>query len=363
MPRFATPGGFARQVRQKGLDYLRQHGNGRYASPGQWGMAGVWTIALSVSAALLLTSQGPMAFLWCAACGLFAFFVLATLCHDAAHGSLSRHGFVNRLALTLGFGMFGVSGALWRWRHIRLHHVFPNVEGTDIDGEGSRLIRLAPYGDWHPWHRAQAFYAPFLYALVMAHLAWVEDWQNRKMARRMAAEQFANPMATAEFLAVKAIHALVVLGLPWWVLAPPLWALGLGYLIYTGVASILFIVIVAGSHLSEEADFVSPDGDRIPHDWAEHQLRTCLDWSPESGAAAMLSGGSNAHTAHHLFPQVAHCHNAALSRIVSEAAADHDLTHNITTFAGLVFSHLRHLHHLGRPPSGRLNPLLKEKQS
>lgn len=323
MPRYAAPRAFARQVRRQGLDYLRHQPGGRYASSAQWGMAAVWTAALGLSVALLLTSSGPIGFMWAAACGPFAFFVLATLCHDAAHGSLSRHPWVNRLVLTLGFGMFGVSGVLWRWRHIRLHHIFPNVEGTDIDGEGSLLIRLAPYGEWRIWHRMQAIYAPVLYLLVMAHLAWIEDWQNRAMARRMAPEQFANRSATAEFLLVKLLHALLTLGLPWLMLQPPLWALVLGYLIYTGIASILFIVIVAGSHLSEEAEFVSPEGDRIPHDWAVR-------------------------------------HNTALSAIVSQTAARHGLPHNITSFAGLVVSHVQHLHALGRAPARPNLPPSKE---
>lgn len=361
VPRFAAPAAFARDVRQQGLAYLRSQRGGRHASLGQWGMATLWTMGFGVSVALLAGATGPLAFLWCASGGVFAFFMLATLCHDAAHGSLSRHAGVNRAVLTLGFGLFGVSGALWRWRHIRLHHMFPNVEGTDIDGEGSLLIRLAPYGPWRIWHRAQAFYAPVLYMLVMAHLAWIEDWQNRAMARRMAPELFATRSATAEFLLVKAAHACLALGLPWLVLQPPLWALVLGYLIYSGVASVLFIVIVAGSHLSEEAEFVSPQDGQIAHDWAEHQLRTCLDWAPQSRTAALFSGGSNAHTAHHLFPQVAHCHNAALSGIVSDAAARHGLTHNITSFAGLVISHLQHLHALGRRPT-HSNPQPKEMQ-
>ena len=355
MPSFSHPGAFARDIRLKGLKHLRDQPGGRYASAGQWGAAAAWGSGLLVSLGLLFSSAGPIGFLWCATSGLMAFFILATLCHDAAHGSLSSNAWVNRVVLTVGFGLFGVSGALWRWRHIRLHHVFPNVEGTDIDGEGSILLRLAPYGPWRSWHRLQAFYAPFLYVLVMPHLAWVEDWSNRAMARRMAPENFGTRAATAEFLLVKLVHGGVALGLPWLVLQPPLWALGLGYLIFTGVASILFVVIFAGSHLSEEAEFISPSGDRIHHDWAEHQLRTCLDWSPESRTAGMLSGGSNAHTAHHLFPQAAHCHNPALSAIVSEAAAQHELPHNVTNFAGLVASHVRHLHHLGgRPfrPSG-----------
>ncbi|MCV3272358.1 fatty acid desaturase family protein [Roseobacter sinensis] len=351
MPRFATPRAFARDVREQGLAYLRHQPGGRCASPGQWGTAAFWTTAFGLSVALLLSTTGPPGFLWCALAGLFAFFMLATLCHDAAHGSLSRHAGVNRTVLTLGFGLFGVSGALWRWRHIRLHHMFPNVEGTDIDGEGSLLIRVAPYGPWRVWHRAQALYAPLLYALLMAHLAWIEDWKNRAMARRMAPELFATRAATIEFLLVKLLHAALALGLPWLVLQPPLWALVLGYLIYTGVASVLFIVIVAGSHLSEEAEFVSPQDGQIAHDWAAHQLRTCLDWAPQSRAAALFSSGSNAHTAHHLFPQVAHCHNAALSEIVSDAAARHGLTHNITSFAGLILSHVQHLHALGRCPA------------
>ncbi len=347
MPQFRNPGAFSNDLRRGGLDYLRNTPTGRYANRGQWLRAAAWCAMLAAAVTGLLTSSGPSGFLWAAFVGLAAFFVLATLCHDAAHGSLARQGWINRIALTFGFGFFGIAGHLWRWRHIRLHHVFPNVEGNDIDGEGSILIRLSPYGEQRWWHRYQAIYAPFLYVLVFAHLAWIDDWRHRAMARRMNPDEFRNDWATAEFLLVKVAHAGLTLGVPWVILQPPFWALIVGYMIFSGIASVLFIIIVAGSHLSEEAEFVSPEDDRIGHDWAEHQVLTSVDWSPKSRLANVLSGGSNAHTAHHLFPEAAHCHNPALSDLVSAAANLHGIHHNVTTFAGMVGSHFRYLHSLG----------------
>ena len=352
MPRFASPSNFAHELRREGLDYLRAAPSGRYADRGQWLRGGLWTLGLVASAIGVLTSGGGWAAIGFAAlAGLFGFMFLASFCHDAAHGALSRKPWANRLIVAFGFGLFGVSGALWRWRHVRLHHMFPNVAGTDIDGEGSSMIRLAPHDPWLPHHRLQPYYAPFLYMLVFSHLAWVEDWAHRARARAASPAEFTRTSADIELVAVKLIHALATLALPWLILQPPLWGLLLGYLAYSGVSSILFVVVAAGTHLSEEAEFVGPEAaDEIAHGWAEHQLLTSVDWAPENALAVALTGGANAHTAHHLFPDAAHCHNAALSRIVSETAARHGLTHNLTSFAGMLGSHFAYLVRLSRRP-------------
>lgn len=92
-------------------------------------------------------------FVWSLIAGIFAFPVLATLAHDAAHGSLSSQFWLNRIILIITFGKFEIAGNLWRCRHVRLHEVFPNTEGLVIDGQGSSIIRSAPHGEWRWWHR------------------------------------------------------------------------------------------------------------------------------------------------------------------------------------------------------------------
>jgi linoleoyl-CoA desaturase len=111
--------------------------------------------------------------------------------------------------------------------------------------------------------------------------------------------------------------------------------------------------LVVGTHVSDLAAFPQPDADgRLPHDWATHQLVTSVDWSPTNSLAVLLTGGANAHVAHHLFPGHNHRHMAVFSRIVAECAVKHGLHHEVTTFAGMVRGHWRHLVGLGARPAG-----------
>jgi linoleoyl-CoA desaturase len=350
MPRFQPQSAFAKDVKARGQAMLASQSSGRYADKRQWLRALFTAFALGAAYWLLLSSGfWQIRILLSAACGVLTYVLVAGLCHDASHGSLSRRAVVNRFVVFSGFALLGVSGALWARRHVRVHHMFPNVAGTDIDADGSALIRLSPHKPWHRWHRFQVYYALPLYALVLPHLAFVEDFSHLAKARREAPHLF-GPLAVMEFALTKALHVLWALIVPYMVLQPSLGALLLGYLIATGSASALFVIINVGSHISDEAEFLAPSATgMIDHDWATHQLLTSIDWSPQSPLAVGLTGGANAHTAHHLFPEAAHCHNTQLSEIVSECARVHDLPRNILSFNGMLAAHLRHLRKMSAP--------------
>jgi linoleoyl-CoA desaturase len=229
--------------------------------------------------------------------------------------------------------------------------MFPNVAGTDIDADGSILIRLSPHKPWHPWHRFQVYYALPLYGLVLPHLALIEDFAYLAKARHETPHLF-RTRAIIEFILTKTIHLSWALVIPYLVLKPPLAALLLYYLVATATASALFVLINVGSHISDEAEFlVSDPAGTINHDWATHQLLTSIDWSPQSTLAVGLTGGANAHTAHHLFPEAAHCHNTRLSKIISDCAHDHGLRQNVLSFYGMLSAHARHLSKMSKPPS------------
>jgi len=350
MARFNKATDFGRELRSAGNELLEQQPTGRYADAGQW-LRAISTIIAFIAAylSLLLLPVGWFSLILAALCGFLSYIIVAGLCHDASHGSLSRKRWVNRAILFSGFAMVGVSGALWGRRHVHVHHMFPNVEGTDIDADSSILIRLSPHKPWRFWHRFQSFYAPILYTLVLPHLAWRLDFHYFSQARQESPESFCTASALAEFIATKAIHLCIAILLPWLFLELTTLQLALGYLIATGAASFLFVMINVGTHICDEADFVAPDAQgRIEHDWATHQAMTSVDWSPTSQWAVALTGGANAHAAHHLFPQAAHCHNAKLSTLVSEYARRFGRPHHVVSFAGMLASHWRHLASLSR---------------
>jgi len=350
MARFNKASDFGRQLRAAGNDLLDQQATGRFADTAQWVRA-IGTVIAFIAAyvSLLMLPVGWHSLLLAAACGFLSYIIVAGLCHDASHGSLSRTQWVNRAILFSGFAVVGVSGALWGRRHVHVHHMFPNVEGTDIDADSSILIRLSPHKPWRFWHRFQSFYAPILYTLVLPHLAWRLDFHYFAQARREAPDRFRTTSSVVAFIATKVIHLGLALLLPWVFLDLSALQLALGYFIAAGAASFLFVMINVGTHICDEADFISPDAQgQIEHDWATHQAMTSVDWSPTSQWAVALTGGANAHAAHHLFPQAAHCHNAKLSALVSDYANRFDRPHHVVTFAGMLASHWRHLSALSR---------------
>ncbi|HJR57184.1 MAG TPA: fatty acid desaturase [Rhizomicrobium sp.] len=348
--RFAPAGAFAREINAKGHALLA--GQSRFADPSQFAIAALFA-GLGLAAYGLLLAGAPHAPLLVMAAAFCAFMLIVQLGHDAAHGALSPRPWVNRAALFASFGVLGVDGMLWRDRHIRLHHQVVNLPGTGIDADSISVFRLAPDKPWRWWMRLQPVYGPLLYAIGHLHLAWIEDFAAFRAARRRRGFSGAGPLAG--FAGGKLVHVILFLLLPWLARRPSPEDLALGYLLASAVIALCFVVLVVGTHVSDLAAFPQADArGRLPHDWATHQLITSVDWSPQSRLAVLLTGGANAHAAHHLFPGHHHRHMAALSGLIGETAAAHGLPHHVTSFAGMVRGQWRHLVALSRPEAGSI---------
>lgn len=355
---FQRPGAFARDVNRRAHAALA--GTPRFGDRAQWmrtvGFAGLGLVAYS---RLILGAGSWWHAAACIAVSAFcAFMLIVQIGHDASHGALSSRSWINRAALFWSFAVLGVDGTQWRDRHIRLHHQVVNLPGTGIDADSVSMLRLAPDKPWHWWLRLQPLYAPLLYAIGHISLAWIEDFADLHSQRRHGHREFAGWRALAKFVCGKVVHVGLFVALPWFVLRPSLGALVLGYFLASSLIAICFVILVVGTHVSDMAEFPQPNAEgHLPHDWATHQLITSVDWSPVNRLAVLLSGGANAHVAHHLFPGYNHRHLAMLSRVIAETAAAHGLKHRVTSFAGMVGGQWRHLVALSRPPHGQLSPL------
>jgi linoleoyl-CoA desaturase len=348
--KFQAPGGFAKAVNRSAHAALE--GVPRFGDAAQglraaaFALAGFWAYGM-----LLAGAHAWQAIALIAVASFCAFMMIVQVGHDASHGALSSRPWVNRAALFLSFAILGVDGAQWRDRHIRLHHQVVNLPGTGIDADSVSLFRLAPDKAWRWWMRLQPLYAPLLYAAGHISLAWLEDFAGLVARRREGRREFTGPGALAQFAASKAVHVGLFLLVPWFVRRPSLECLGLGYLFASALIAVCFVLLVVGTHVSDLAAFPEPGADgQLPHDWATHQLVTSVDWSPENRLAVLLTGGANAHVAHHLFPGHNHRHMARLSRLIAETAAAHGLTHHVTSFSGMVAGQWRHLVAMSRRP-------------
>ncbi|WP_416899363.1 MAG: fatty acid desaturase family protein [Minwuia sp.] len=351
--RFAPVSEFSRVLRRKIGEYSQTSGS-RFADMLTWAKTAA-AFGLGATAYAVLMAAGPDAaapvqLALVGATAFCAFLLLVFAGHDAAHGSISSSRRVNR---TLVFGIFaihGVSGQLWADRHVRLHHALPNVPGTGIDADSSNIVRLQPQRPPRFWHRFQMIYAPLLYLLGQLQLVWFEDFRDFRRMRKQDPARFGGAGPLAEFAATKAVHLALAAGLPVLIGGFAWTSVLLGYLMATAAVSFCFAVLVIGTHVSDRAAFPAPDSNgRLPCDWAELQLVTSIDWAPRSRFFAELTGGANAHTAHHLFPAWAHNHASRLAQIVIEAARECGLPYRATSFQGMVAAHLRHLRAMSRP--------------
>lgn len=271
--KFQNPSVFSKELQRQGVDWISRQPSGRYANGLQWAWSLMFLVGLVVSYFFLMSTQlGFLSIIYCVLIGVFLYITLGVFSHDAAHGSLHRKKWINNLALYLGFALVGVHGPLWKYRHLKKHHPFPNVHGSDVDADGSNIIRLSPHTEHKVWHKLQFLYAPILYGVVLTHVAWIEDWFHWKKAAQDNPLQFNNKRMCVSFFMAKIIHLTVFVLIPYFFLSPTLLQLLLGYMIVTVITSWLFVIVNVGSHITDVCNFPKPNElGVIPSDWATHQ--------------------------------------------------------------------------------------------
>jgi linoleoyl-CoA desaturase len=344
-------GEFYATVRRGVEDYFRRTAKSRYAD-GTLIAKGVVYLGVALGAyGLILTGWfGAWGMLLLAnVYGIAALLLGINVGHDGAHAAISRHRWINQTVLYASFVLIGADPYLWQMRHVRSHHIFPNVNGCDIDIDSNLFLRLSPNHPKRWYQRYQHLYAPFVFWLVDIHTVFVQDLHylfKRELANMVDIRH--PPSAYFSFIACKVVFVGLIFVIPVLVLPIPWWEVLLGALLMSFVSSCAFVYLLIGTHFCEEATFPETDAHGvIEHDWATHAMLTSLDWSPYSRLAHVIAGGSNAHAAHHLFPNVSHVHYRAISRIIHTAAVECGVPHNVSTLPRMIRSHFRFLKRMG----------------
>jgi linoleoyl-CoA desaturase len=129
----------------------------------------------------------------------------------------------------------------------------------------------------------------------------------------------------------------------WWLI--PLWLLA-SFTLGNVLASVFQL-----AHCLPGADFVEArPGQDMEAEWARHQVTTTVDFARRNRFLSWYLGGLNFQVEHHLFPRVCHVHYPALSRIVEQTCADHDIVYRAEpTLFGALAANVRWLRTMGRP--------------
>jgi len=343
--------GFRRLLGARVEDYFARSGKSRLAGPALCAKAAaLLAAAAGFYAAMLLGGWSAWTTLACALVyGVATLLLGMNLAHDAAHLSVTGRSGIDMAIQRVLFAVLGVDGYLWRMRHDGSHHVFPNVNGCDIDIDENRFLRLSPNHARRPWHRFQHLYAPVLYMLTLTDSVFANDLKYLFKKDLANMRGITHPRSQVVlffvgkffYLALNIALPLIFIRLPWWQVL-------LGYAAVNALVSLVFVFLLIGTHFSTFAEFppLGADG-RLETSWAAHALSTSLDWAPQSRLASFVAGGGNCHAAHHLFPRVSHIHYRAITKIIKRTAAECGVRYNETTFFGMVASHFAHLRRMG----------------
>ncbi|VXB07571.1 conserved membrane hypothetical protein [Flavobacterium sp. 9AF] len=288
-------------------------------------------------------------------CFSYLFFQLSgllvgfSLGHDASHNTAFKSKRLNEILHFISFLTVGIDPMLWGLRHIRSHHLYANVEGSDVDIDKNPFLRLSPTHPWSPKHKFQAYYAPFVYMLTLLHSVFVSDWIYLfSKDYDWMKKGFTSFELYSRFFLYKLMYFLLVLVIPI-VFSAFSWKIIVAtFLVSSAFTSLIFIIMLVGTHFFEEAYYPLPNHDNLEHSWAVHQLYTSCDWDANKHWARFISGGSNCHAAHHLFPTICHVNYKEINDIIKETTNEYKLPYHHKTLFEMITSHFKHLKNMGK---------------
>lgn len=293
-------------------------------------------------AALLIFGSNPSVFyLMYSLLGIFLLLNFLNVIHDAVHQStFRRYRRFNRYFLYF-FDLLGANSYIWKMRHLRLHHAFPNVMNWDSDLEQSPLVRIFPQSQLKKIQRFQHLYLPFLYPLYLFNWLLVRDFKdffntNRPVHRvvKIPKQEYVKLIFfKLFFFSYMIIIPKFVLGVSW------LSAL-LGFCLFVFTASIFSLLVLLSPHASLYSEFPQQnESGKLPYTWFRHQLVCTNDVTNDNFFVRFFMASFNYHIAHHLFPYVHHSFYPEISGVIEDFAIKHQLPYRKFSLKTSLLNH------------------------
>jgi linoleoyl-CoA desaturase len=268
--------------------------------------------------------------------------------HDGAHGSFSKHGWLNKAA-GLSLNVLGANLFMWMTKHNVIHHAYTNVDGIDDDIQARPFLRLCSTQKLMKMHKYQHLYFWCAYSLL--YIYWIFFTDYRKYFLGKIGSVPIKKMSLNEhfsFWAFKILHIVLFVVLPIWSVGLVNWMIGFASL--TLFAGVVLSIVFQLAHTLEETSFPEPVLGKLNDEWAVHQLKTTANFATRNKLISWWVGGLNFQIEHHLFPKISHVHYPEISKIIRNACQEFGIPyieHSKMRYA--LASHVNHLRNMGRP--------------
>lgn len=245
--------------------------------------------------------------------------------HDGAHGSFSKHKWVNEFA-AFSLNILGGNNFMWNIKHNMIHHAYTNVDGLDDDIDIQPWLRMSSTQKKHRMHQYQHLYFWILYALL--YILWIFILDYQKYFKKRIGMMPLKKMEAKEhliFWGSKLLHLLIFIGLPIYAAGFYVWLTC--FLIATLFAGLVLSLVFQLAHTVEHTAFPLPDPitGKLEDEWAVHQIKTTANFATRNRLVNWLVGGLNFQIEHHLFPKISHIHYPALSQIIRNACQEYGI--------------------------------------
>ena len=118
------------------------------------------------------------------------------------------------------------------------------------------------------------------------------------------------------------------------------------------MVSIIFTSVLGVSHLSDYVEHPTPDNEgKLPISWPTLQMSTSVDYNANSVFLNWTLGGFNAHSMHHILPNISHVHYLEILPIFIETAKKHEVNYMNMSYRQALSSYYRFLYKMGRDKS------------
>ena len=269
--------------------------------------------------------------------------------HDGGHGSFSKLKWINKLA-SYTSSMLGANQFMWNMKHNMIHHTFTNVDGFDDDIEVGFLMRMAPTQKRLKIHKFQHIYFWALYMLL--YIFWVFYSDFEKYFTKKIGDTPLKKMSLTEHLMfwwIKVYYAAVFIIVPIYNVGWLAWLIG--FLTISFFAGFVLSIVFQLAHTVEDTQFpvANIDDNKLPDEFATHQIKTTANFATKSKLVSWLVGGLNFQIAHHLFPKISHIHYPAISNIIRTVCVEYQLQYiEYPTTRKAIAAHVRFLRQMGK---------------
>jgi linoleoyl-CoA desaturase len=310
---------------------------------------------------LMITSTTTIGFyIFYLLMGLSVLLTAFNVSHDAAHGVAVKSKFWNKLLFSLSFNLQGNNAYVWGKNHNESHHLYTNVEGSDIDVLNNPLFRMTVSQELKWFHRYQFVYAPFLYLLYSINWFFFREslMLFNYSSRTIKIEIPKNEVV--KLIIYKLLYIGYMIILPIYLLPFGWQTVLLAFLFNHFMVSIIFVGVLGVSHLSDFVEHPVPDPDnKLNMSWPKLQMCTSVDYNADSTFFNWTLGGFNAHALHHLLPNICHIHYLEILPIFRELAQKHGLNYMEMPYSKSLASHFRFLKGMGTHETYRPVPFAR----